>query len=235
MRLYIIRHADPDYPNNTITTAGHLEAAALARRMAAERLTHLYASTLPRAYITAQYTADLVKLPVERFEWLVEPDWFHYEDENTGKEMPAWDIPGETLRGDSAYHSWETWNTAPLLAQHNYHADFERFGAGADALLAKHGYQREGTLYRIERQNTESIAIYCHNGAALLWLSHLLHIPPPLVWMSFWHAPSSVTTVLFEERGAHLATPRCLSVGDVSHLYEARLPVQPRGIRGNYR
>lgn len=28
MRLYIIRHADPDYPNNTITPAGHLEAKA---------------------------------------------------------------------------------------------------------------------------------------------------------------------------------------------------------------
>lgn len=30
MRLYIIRHADPDYPNNTITPEGHLEAQALA-------------------------------------------------------------------------------------------------------------------------------------------------------------------------------------------------------------
>ncbi len=29
MRLYIIRHADPDYPNNTITPEGHLEAQAL--------------------------------------------------------------------------------------------------------------------------------------------------------------------------------------------------------------
>ncbi|MEC9258269.1 MAG: histidine phosphatase family protein, partial [Candidatus Poribacteria bacterium] len=28
MRLYIIRHADPDYPNRTITEKGHLEAQA---------------------------------------------------------------------------------------------------------------------------------------------------------------------------------------------------------------
>jgi probable phosphoglycerate mutase len=40
---------------------------------------------------------------------------------------------------------------------------------------------------------------------------------------------------LFEERSSEWAIPRALTVGDVSHLYEARLPVQPRGIRGNYR
>ena len=32
MRLYIIRHADPDYPNRTITEKGHLEAQSLAKR-----------------------------------------------------------------------------------------------------------------------------------------------------------------------------------------------------------
>jgi probable phosphoglycerate mutase len=36
-----------------------------------------------------------------------------------------------------------------------------------------------------------------------------------------------------DERSAHWAVPRCVGVGDVSHLYEAGLPVQPRGIVGN--
>lgn len=38
MRLYIIRHADPDYPNNTITPEGHLEAQALAKRLSSHGL-----------------------------------------------------------------------------------------------------------------------------------------------------------------------------------------------------
>lgn len=38
MRLYIIRHGDPDYANDTITPAGHREAQALAQRMAAQGL-----------------------------------------------------------------------------------------------------------------------------------------------------------------------------------------------------
>jgi probable phosphoglycerate mutase len=43
-----------------------------------------------------------------------------------------------------------------------------------------------------------------------------------------------VTTVLFEERSAERAAPRCIGLGDVSHLYAAGLPVRPRGIKGNF-
>jgi len=110
-----------------------------------------------------------------------------------------------------------------------------QFSQAADQFLARFGCVRDGTNYRIAADNKLQIAAFCHNGTALLWLSLLLHIPPPLVWCSFWHAPSAVTTILFEQRSDQLAAPRALSVGDTSHLYEARLPVQPRGIRGNYR
>lgn len=32
MRLYIIRHAEPDYENDTITAEGHKQAEALAKK-----------------------------------------------------------------------------------------------------------------------------------------------------------------------------------------------------------
>jgi probable phosphoglycerate mutase len=237
MRLYIVRHADPDYPNNTLTPAGHLEAAAVARRLASHGLEHICASSLRRAQITAQYTADLLKLPVHVKEWLVEPDWFDFEADNNkgdGEKMPAWDIPGEQLRTDPRYLSWESWSSIPPLDNPKYQADYDNFCRQSDAFLAEHGYRRDGTLYRIESPHQDRIALFCHNGTALLWIARLLHIPIPLVWNGFWHAPSAVTTVIFEERSRDWAAPRCLSVGDLSHLYEARLPVQPRGIRGNF-
>lgn len=46
MRLYIVRHAEPDYPNNTITPSGHLEARALARRFAHQGLDRIYISPI---------------------------------------------------------------------------------------------------------------------------------------------------------------------------------------------
>ncbi|MBX3066491.1 MAG: histidine phosphatase family protein [Anaerolineae bacterium] len=235
MRLYIIRHADPDYANNTLTKAGHLEAQALARRLAAEGLDALYASPLPRAQMTAQYTADLLKLPIYSYDWLLEPAWFDYEiDPADGGKMPVWDIPGEIMREISGYDAWATWSSIQPLSDPKYLEGYQAFVQSSDELLAAHGYQREGKRYRIVKRNQQRIACFCHNGSAMLWLAMLLHIPPPVVWSSFWHAPSAVTTVLFEERSGELAVPRCLSVGDVSHLYEARLPVQPRGIRGNF-
>lgn len=235
MRLYVIRHADPDYPNNTLTNAGHLEAQALARRMAAHGLDAIYASPLPRAQITAQYSADLIKIPVITRDWLMEPEWFDYDvDPADGGRMPMWDIPGEILRAETAFHAWSTWSSTAPLSDPKYAADYARFVSGTDSLLSEHGYQREEGRYRILESNQKRVACFCHNGSALLWLALLLHIPPPVVWSSFWHAPSAVTTYLFEERSREWAVPRALSVGDVSHLYEARLPVQPRGIRGNY-
>jgi probable phosphoglycerate mutase len=78
------------------------------------------------------------------------------------------------------------------------------------------------------------VAVFTHGGLGATWLAHLLEIPPPLAWAGFWLAPSSVTTVLLEERAELYATPRCLAVADTSHLYAADLPVRPRGIPANY-
>lgn len=236
MRLYLIRHADPDYENDTLTAAGKQEAAALGKRLASYNLDALYSSPMPRAYMTAQYTADLLKLPVTIEPWAREVQGWNYEAIIEGGEaIPVWDIPGEMLRAEPAYFDLERWCYTPPLDAPRIREDYEALGAEIDMLVARYGYQREGRRYRITKSDRRQIALFCHNGTALAALAHLLCAPPPLIWCSFWHAPSSVTTILFEERGDEWAVPRALSVGDVSHLYESRLPVQPRGIRGNYR
>lgn len=236
MRLYLIRHADPDYENDTLTAAGKLEAAALARRLASYHLDAIYSSPMPRAQMTAQYTADLLKLQINTTPWAIEVQGWHYnaivED---GEAIPVWDIPGEILRADPAFFDLERWSYTPPLDSPRIREDYAALSTSIDDLIADYGYRREGRRYRIVNHDSRQIALFCHNGTALAILAHLLCAPPPLIWCSFWHAPSSVTTILLEERGQDWAVPRALSVADVSHLYEARLPVQPRGIRGNYR
>ena len=78
--------------------------------------------------------------------------------------------------------------------------------------------------------NSERIAVFCHGGFGLAWLAHLLEIPLALMWSGFWLPPSSVTTIFLEQRTETWAVPRCVGLGDVSHLYAAGLPIQPRGI-----
>jgi broad specificity phosphatase PhoE len=231
VRLYIIRHADPDYENHTLTAAGHQEANALARRLAGHGLDYIYASPLPRARVTAQYTADLLKKDVVIEDWLIEiAGW---EIEALGG-VPAWDIPGEVFRQKQPYATHETWQELPYLGEERFSSYWNSLRNQADSFIKRHGYERVGGRYRRVAPNTDQVAVFCHNGTALALLAHLLEIPLPTMWSGFWHAPSAVSTVLFEERSDTWAVPRCLSACDVSHLYADRLPVQPRGILANF-
>lgn len=232
MRLYIIRHADPDYPNNTITAFGHIEAQALARRLDKQGLNRIYSSPVPRALVTAQYTSDLLKLPVHLEKWTAELGWqMEYEDRG---RISAWDIPGEVIRGGETLPTHDTWHELPPLQQMQLREQFEDIKQSSDEFLERHGYRREGGCYRIVSPNRERIAVFCHHGLGIAWLAHLLEIPLTLMWSGFWMPPSSVTTILFDERSADYATPRCIGMGDVSHMYAEDVPIQPRGIIANF-
>jgi probable phosphoglycerate mutase len=233
MRLYIIRHADPDYERDSITPAGHLEAQALAKRMATEKLDRIYCSPLGRARATAKYTADLLKLEHSIEDWSCEVGDCYYEEWPEGK-LCAWDTPGEIIRRDAPWPTHLNWHRIDPKYAAVIKEKFESLRSCSDAFLARHGYQREGGRYRIANSNRERIAMFCHNGTASFWLANLLEIPLPLVWSGFWHAPTAVTTILFEERSKDWAIPRALSVADTAHLYAAGLPVQPSGIKANF-
>ena len=220
MRLYIIRHADPDYPNNTITPEGHKEAAVLAPRMAAERLDRIYCSPLGRAIDTAAYTAERTGLTPVIEPWSEEmaglaldlPDW--------GRYFP-WDLPAELVRPPTPFPGHDTWYAQPPFTERRFRDAFEQLRRDADAFLARHGYVRDEGIYRCAEPSTERIAMFCHDGFARAFIAHLLEIPVPLMWTGFWLPPSSVSTILFEERARGRFTPRCIGMGDVSHLYAA--------------
>ena len=54
MELYIIRHGDPDYANDTLTEKGWKQAEALVPRMVKVKPTKIYASPRGRAQDTAK-------------------------------------------------------------------------------------------------------------------------------------------------------------------------------------
>ncbi len=232
MRLYIVRHADPDYERDTITEQGELEAHALAPRLRDEGVTHLYCSPLGRARATAAPTAKLLGLscPSEDFTREHSELWIHQPPR--GRDV-AWDLHGETIHQSFA-QGGAAWYSQPPFDAPEYERMYSALVPASDAFLARHGYEREHTLYRIKKPSRDRLCVVCHGGFGLTWLAHLLALPVPLVWAGFWLPPTSVTTVLFDERSPNFAVPRCLGVGDVSHLYRAGLPRLPRGIKSNY-
>jgi probable phosphoglycerate mutase len=233
MRLLIIRHADPDYPNRTITAAGHREAAALAERFAHEPVDRIFASPLGRAVHTAKPTAEALNLPIEIEPWCAELNALRMTRGPQVGTM-AWDLHGEVIRLDPAAMRAGRWWTLPPFDDPVFRDEVERVGRDSDAFLAKLGYEREDGRYRITRPTEQRIAVFCHGGLGLTWLAHLLELPLALVWSGFWLPPTSITTVLFDERSVDWATPRCLHVGDTGHLHAAGLPVAPAGIKANF-
>ncbi len=232
MRLYIIRHADPDYPNNTITPEGHLEAKALAKRLSSHGLDRIYVSPLGRALDTMRYTTDSLGMTYEVEDWTQELA-LKLEDTPYGR-LSHWDLPGEVIRSGSPLPTHDSWKEISYYQGTQSPETFERLKVHSDEFLKRQGFERVEGRYRILKHTEDRVAVFCHGGFGLTWLAHLLELPLALVWSGFWMPPSSVTTILFDERSKEWAVPRCIGFGDVSHLYAEGLPVRPRGIITNF-
>ncbi len=160
MRLYIIRHADPDYPRDALTALGHAQARALALRLSTLGIERVYSSPMSRALETARYTAERLGLDVRIEPWTGELEDWWIPDEALG-ERPVWQADAATLRALAP--GQEIW---PLEA-------LTKLQAAAGAFLDRQDISSTG------------IAVFCHAGFALTWLAHLLALPLPLVWAGF--------------------------------------------------
>ena len=98
---------------------------------------------------------------------------------------------------------------------------YDRVIAGFDGLLAAHGYVRDGLLYRAEQSNSQTLVLFCHFGLECVLLSHLMNVSPMVLWHGLCAAPTSVTTVITEERRPGIAAFRTLCFGGVTHLLSA--------------
>ncbi|GIP30989.1 histidine phosphatase family protein [Paenibacillus sp. J2TS4] len=232
MRLYIIRHADPDYENGTITPEGHLEAKALAERLEDEGIDEIFCSPLNRAIHTMQYTARRLTIKPAIVPWFKElEDWD--VEWPPGNRIAAWNVHGEWLRQTKPYPTNDNWHHMVPYLNRGLEVKLRQLHQESDQFMESLGYRREEGKYRILRSNTRKIAIFCHHGLGVTWLSHLLELPLPLMWTGFWMAPSSVTTILMDERSAQWAVPRCLGFSDISHLYKTGLPISTQGLVAN--
>ncbi|MFZ6028457.1 MAG: histidine phosphatase family protein [Chloroflexota bacterium] len=230
MRLYIIRHGDPDYANDCLTETGQVEAAALGEYMATIGLDRLYCSPLGRARQTAAPIAAETGLEARVLEWTRELPYLPVVEDR----LSYWDIHGHLIRHPEYLTDPRQWNViAPFAAvplDKMFHSVVEK----SDEFLASLGYERQNGVYAVHQSNTWKVAVVCHGAFGLLWLAHLLAIPLPLMWAGFYLHPTSITTVLFDERTPGVATPRCIGLGETPHLHQKRIPLSRMGIHGNY-
>ena len=68
MKLYFIRHGEPDYANDCLTETGRKQAEAASRRLEREGIEEIYASPMGRAAETAAFTAQRLGLGVQTLD-----------------------------------------------------------------------------------------------------------------------------------------------------------------------
>ncbi len=230
MQLFIVRHGDPIYCPDSLTPKGHLQAKALAKRFAVHGLDKIYASPLKRAQQTAQPTCEMLGIPFEIEDWTSESaaarDFF-IEREN-GKSAWIFHQNPTNIKNDDTKNLNDQWYTAECFKNYpnNFKAGYERIQRESDKFLERHGYKREGSVYRIINPNNDRIAVFCHQGFGVTWLSHLLGIPPHLFWTSFDFSHTGVTVLEFRNYKNLLTAPLCLQLSDLSHIFAERLPFE---------
>ena len=219
MKLLLIRHGDPDYEHDTLTEKGRREAGYLAERLSKLDIAAFYTSPLGRAKDTAAPTLARVGRQAETLDWLRE---FHapiLRLDAGGERRVPWDWLPQDWTAVDGFYSPDRWYLHPVLEEAHVKEEYDRVTGGLDALLARHGYVREGRIYRAERPNRDTVALFCHFGVETVLLSHLLGVSPMPLLHGLCAAPSSVTTVVTEERRRRIAAFRVSAFGDVSHLY----------------
>jgi len=220
MKLLIIRHAEPDYEKDSLTEKGWKEAELLSNKLSAMDIKEFYVSPLGRARDTANVTLNKMNRTAEVLPWLREFQALIY-DERLGRERICWDLLPQDWTIVNEYYNKDLWHTAPVMKKGNVISEAKKVYEGIDKILEKHGYVREGKLYRAINPNRDTIVLFCHFGVECVILSHLLGISPVVLWHGLCALPSSVTTLVTEERRQGIACFRMLSFGDISHLYAA--------------
>ena len=218
MKIVIVRHGDPNYETDSLTPAGKIEAELLVPRIKSLCADEYYVSPLGRARETAAPSMAALGKQAAVLDWLQE--FPAYTKEN-GEDSLPWDLMPSYWTSDERYYSENEWYNTDLMKTGPIKKTFDSVTAELDGFLAKHGYRRDGRIYRAENPNSKTIVLFCHFGIECVFLSHILGVAPHVLWQGFVALPTSVTTLVTEEREKGIAAFRCNGFGDVSHLYAA--------------
>ena len=217
MLLYIIRHADPDYANNTITDFGWEEARALAEWLKYIKIDKIYTSPLGRAIDTARPTLEAKGMDYEVLPWTEESMAYMESHRLTPESECSYEFSvQEGVHGFKDFYESDRMDTVEKMVRES------------DSFLASLGYKRKGILYEITKPNDESVAVFCHGGFGCAWITHLLGCAPAVMFPGISLNTSSVTTFHFRNEEKGFTRPILRRLGEITHIYNAGLRVNDR-------
>ncbi len=222
MKILIVRHAEPDYSIDSLTEKGFREAELVSKRIEKLCVKEFYVSTMGRAKDTAFPTLKKMEREAIYCDWLRE---FVVDMKRSDGVLDiAWDwLPQEWTKNEDFYLE-KKWHEVSPFKESNAYERYKEVTGELDKIIKKHGYERDGRTYKAVKPNNDTIVLFCHFGVQCVLLSHLFGISPMILWHNFCALPTSVTTVVTEERREGTAIFRMCGFGDISHLYKEGEP-----------
>ena len=244
MRIIFIRHAEPDYSIDGLTSKGKKEAVLLSHRTKNWDIDAFFCSPLGRAKETAAPTLRLHHAKATVYDWLQE---FNYtaKDPITGEERNPWDYMPDFYTTAPLMLSPKKWYQSSIYRENPaIEKKWVEVTLGLDYILSKYGYKRHDGYYIFHEPNgtelnaeisdiqlhgdkayesrdeddSKTIVIFAHLGVIDVMLAHLLNVSPVTLWHGTFLPPSSVTIVNAEKRLHNQAHFRIQTLGDTSHL-----------------
>ena len=207
MVICLIRHADPDYANDTLTPKGLAEAELLARYLRDVPFTHIYCSPLERAQATMQpVLAGRDLLPVT-LPWLAELD------HRMGLGQAAWNVTCAQLDADETLAARITEFMRPQQTQ---------LLAKWDELMAEHGFCRTGRTYCRDvpvYPRRQLLAVFTHGGLLLTLLAGLFGLPLVQTYACTVYLPTGITHLEMLRGGEGFCELRMLSLAARPHIH----------------
>lgn len=234
MLFFFIRHGDPIYETDSLTPLGHRQAEAVAKRLSLHGLDKIYASTMRRANLTAEPTCEMLRLDKTQMDFANEQkawDRLSVEWDNGIKTWVFHHPQSRELFHDPSVRALGScWYTHPAFEKYtDFKKGLERVGEGADKFFLDLGYKHipETGTYQAIAPTDERVALFAHQGVFLIFLSHILDIPFPMISTHFDMSHTGMTVIEFkQEPNSDLVIPCVLTLGSDSHLYREGLPTK---------
>lgn len=217
MDLYLIRHAAPDYINDTITEKGKKQAEQLADWLSDVSVDAFYHSSMGRAEMTASYLAEKWNLKSLPVDYAREIRWKNIDTEYADNFSP-WAVASNIINNEGYYPTGNSWKDNPLSNDEIFIKEYDERCRSIDDLLKEYGYLREGQLYRAVSPSDKNVAIVCHGGVISVWVSYLLNVPFYQYISHIGVGETSVTKIHFCSVKGNCDAARLIYLNSQAHL-----------------
>ncbi len=214
MKIIFVRHGHPNYQDDCLTEIGHMQAEAAAKRLQDIHIDKIFSSSCTRAYETACHIARLHNQEVEKLNFMREIDWGKPNTEDY--VHPWWLVDGWVKTGKEIMNT--NWQNDVDYADRTVLNSYRKVVKGFDSWLSELGFSREGSYYRITRENRETLLLASHGGSSSVALSHIFNLPFSFVCHAICPGFTAITVINFEGEVGDLTAPRFELVNDINHI-----------------